>query len=74
MPITGFGIWKAPREDTSNAVYEAIRMGYRLIDGAHNYANSHEAGEGVWRAIQECLVKREDLSVTSKLWNTYRTR
>lgn len=71
MPITGFGIWKVPREDTANAVYEAIKMGYRLIDGAHNYGNSREAGEGVRRAIQEGLVKREDLFVTSKLWNTY---
>jgi len=71
MPITGFGIWKVPREDTANAVYEAIKMGYRLIDGAHNYGNSREAGEGVRRAIEEGLVKREDLFVTSKLWNTY---
>lgn len=71
MPIIGFGIWKVPREDTANAVYEAIKMGYRHIDGAHNYGNSLEAGAGVRRAIEEGIVKREDLFVTSKLWNTY---
>ena len=74
MPIVGFGIWKVPRENTAQAVYDAIKLGYRHIDGAYDYTNSKEAGEGVQRAIADGLVKREDLFVTSKLWNNYHKR
>lgn len=42
-------------------VYRAIQIGYRLLDGACDYGNEKEAGEGVRRAIAEGLVKREDL-------------
>ena len=45
-------------------------MGYRLIDEAACYANEKECGQGIKRAIDEGIVKREDLWVTSKLWNT----
>jgi len=71
MPLVGFGIWKVPREKTAQSVYDAIKMGYRHIDGAYDYTNSKEAGEGVQRAIADGLVRREDLFVTSKLWNNY---
>jgi hypothetical protein len=43
------------------AVYDAIKIGYRLLDGAGDYGNEKEAGEGVRRAIKEGIVKREDL-------------
>ena len=46
-------------------------MGYRLFDGAYDYANEKEAGEGIKRAISEGLVKRSDVFVTTKLWNNY---
>ena len=42
-------------------VYNAIKAGYRLLDGAGDYGNEKEAGEGVKRAISDGLVKREDL-------------
>jgi D-xylose reductase len=42
-------------------VYNAIQAGYRLLDGAADYGNEKEAGEGVRRALKEGLVKREDL-------------
>jgi diketogulonate reductase-like aldo/keto reductase len=42
-------------------VYEAIKAGYRLLDGAGDYGNEKEAGEGVRRALQDGLVKREEL-------------
>lgn len=74
MPVVGFGIWKVPRENTADAVYNAIKLGYRHIDGAYDYCNSAEAGEGVRRAIKDGLVKREDLFITSKLWNNYHRR
>lgn len=42
-------------------MYEAIKAGCRLLDGAYDYGNEKEAGEGVRRAIQDGLVKREEL-------------
>jgi D-xylose reductase len=42
-------------------VYTAIKIGYRLLDGAGDYGNEKEAGEGVRRAIMEGIVKREEL-------------
>lgn len=51
-------------------MYNAIKSGYRLFDGAADYGNEKEAGEGVRKAITDGLVKREDLFITSKLWNT----
>ena len=49
-------------------------MGYRLFDGAYDYQNEKEAGQGIKRAIDEGLVKREDIFVTTKLWNNYHRR
>ncbi|KAI0431636.1 NAD(P)H-dependent D-xylose reductase [Xylaria sp. FL1042] len=74
IPLIGFGLWKVPRETCAEQVYNAIKLGYRHIDGAWDYTNSKEAGEGVRRAINEGIVKREDLFITSKLWNNYHKR
>jgi D-xylose reductase len=52
----------------ADQVYNAIKTGYRLFDGACDYGNEVEAGQGVKRAIDEGLVKREDLTIISKLW------
>ncbi|RDB28951.1 putative NAD(P)H-dependent D-xylose reductase xyl1 [Hypsizygus marmoreus] len=71
MPLVGFGLWKVTKASCADTVYEAIRAGCRLFDGAGDYGNEKEAGEGVRRAIQDGLVKREDLFITSKLWNTF---
>ncbi|MGJ8606230.1 MAG: aldo/keto reductase [Marivita sp.] len=71
MPPIGFGLWKIPREDTAASVVEAIRAGYRHFDSAADYANEVETGEGLAQAISEGLVTRDDLWVTSKLWNTF---
>lgn len=71
MPPVGFGLWKIPKEDTANAIVEAIRAGYRHFDSAADYANEAESGEGFARAIAEGLVTREELWITSKLWNTF---
>lgn len=72
MPIVGFGLWKVPRESCADTVYDAIKCGYRHFDGAWDYTNSAEAGQGVQRAIKDGLVKREDLFITSKLWCNYK--
>ncbi len=71
MPTLGLGLWKIAGTDTPKMVYSAIEAGYRHLDGACDYGNEQEAGEGVHRAIQSGLCKREDLWITSKLWNTF---
>ena len=71
MPAVGFGCWKVPKEKTAECVYTAIKSGYRLIDEACDYGNEKECGEGIKKALDEGLIKREDLFVTSKLWNTF---
>ncbi|MEM1052289.1 MAG: aldo/keto reductase [Pseudomonadota bacterium] len=71
MPPVGFGLWKIPREDTAEVIVEAIRAGYRHFDSAADYGNEAESGEGFARAIAEGLVTREELWITSKLWNTF---
>jgi len=74
MPLVGFGLWKVPADKAADIVYNAIKKGYRLFDGAYDYQNEHEAGLGIKRAIEEGLVKREDIFVTTKLWNNYHSR
>ncbi|KAH8099360.1 Aldo/keto reductase [Cristinia sonorae] len=71
MPTVGFGLWKVTRSTCADTVYNAIKAGYRLLDGAGDYGNEKEAGEGLRRAIADGIVKREDVWVTSKLWNTF---
>ncbi|CAM0137140.1 hypothetical protein VKS41_008304 [Umbelopsis sp. WA50703] len=74
MPIVGFGCWKVANEDAENTIYTAIKNGYRTIDGAADYGNEVEVGRGINKAIKEGIVKREDIFVTTKLWNTYHSK
>ncbi|KAM3069245.1 D-xylose reductase [Clarireedia jacksonii] len=71
MPQVGFGLWKVDKKTCADTVYNAIKTGYRLFDGACDYGNEKEAGEGVKRAISEGLVQRSDLFIVSKLWNSF---
>jgi len=71
MPAVGLGLWKMEKDICADAVYNAIEAGYRLLDGACDYGNEKEVGLGIRRAINSGLVKREELCVVSKLWNTY---
>ncbi|HEX6343003.1 aldo/keto reductase [Umezawaea sp.] len=66
MPQIGFGVFQVPNAETTAAVAEALRAGYRSIDTATVYGNE----EGVGRAIAEAGVPREDLFITTKLWNS----
>lgn len=66
MPIIGLGTFRSKDEDAYNAVLTALKAGYRHIDTAAIYGNEKAVG----RAIKDSGLKREDLFITTKLWNT----
>lgn len=68
MPCIGFGTYDTTDEDACRVVLDALEVGYRLIDTAAIYAN--EAGIG--KALATSGVTREELFITSKVWNTHR--
>lgn len=74
MPKVGFGLWKISQDICADAVYEAIKAGYRHLDSACDYGNEVQVGQGIKRAIDEGICAREDLWITSKLWNTYHAK
>ncbi|KJZ31068.1 oxidoreductase [Paracoccus sp. S4493] len=65
MPQLGTGIWQIEDATTPEVVAEALRIGYRLIDGAAAYKNERGMGAG----IRDSDVARDEIFVTSKLWN-----
>lgn len=71
MPLVGFGVWKVDKPTCADTVYNAIKVGYRCFDCAQDYGNCIQVGQGIKKAIEDGLCKREDLFITSKLWNTY---
>lgn len=74
LPVVGLGYWKISRPEAADVTLEAIRAGYRHFDCACDYGNEAEAGEGLGTALNRGLCRREDLWITSKLWNTYHAR
>ena len=69
MPMVGFGVFRVPdKKECEESVYQAIKVGYRLIDTAAAYYNEDAVGAAVKRAIADGLCTREDLFITSKLW------
>ncbi|QWB99894.1 aldo/keto reductase [Mycoplasmatota bacterium] len=66
MPIIGLGTFRSKEEDAYNAVLTALKAGYRHIDTAAIYGNE----EAVGKAIKDSGIKRKDIFVTTKLWNT----
>lgn len=68
MPIIGLGTWTFTNEEAEEAVYIAIKNGYRLIDTAQYYGDEIGVGKGVRKAIDEGIVKRKDVFVTSKIY------
>lgn len=67
MPIIGLGTWTQNDEETANSVYYALEDGYRLIDTAQYYGNEYGVGEGLRRAIDDGIVTREEVFITTKI-------
>ncbi len=70
MPILGIGTYTLSDSQAENSVYWALRDGYRLIDTARIYGNETGVGRGIKRAINEGLVTREEIFVTTKMWTS----
>ena len=69
MPLEGFGVFQVPDPAVcEQAVYDAIKTGYRLIDTAQAYMNEEAVGKAVNRAIADGIAKREELFITTKVW------
>ena len=69
MPAIGLGTWKSEKGKLGNAIEIALHNGYRHIDCAATYGNEDEIGEALNKLFSEGKVKREDVWITSKLWN-----
>jgi len=69
MPMLGLGTWKADEDTVYQAVREAVRSGYRHIDCAAIYGNEKAIGRALAELISEGVVTRQELWITSKLWN-----
>lgn len=70
FPSIGLGTWKIPDDVLPSLIPEAASLGYRHFDCACDYGNEVAVGEGIRNAV-EGGVSRDDLWITSKLWNTY---
>jgi len=66
IPLIGLGTWKSPKEDAYNATISALKAGYRHIDTAYIYGNEQEVG----KAINDSGIPREEIFLTTKLWNS----
>jgi alcohol dehydrogenase (NADP+) len=69
MSAIGLGTWKARGEEVKTAVKEAIHVGYRHFDTAAVYENESEIGDALAEIFAEGKVKRQEVFITSKLWN-----
>ena len=73
IPGLGLGVFQIPDEDTAEVVKKGIITGYRLIDTAQIYGNETGTGLGIKEGLAATGLSREDLFVTSKLWNNHLT-
>lgn len=71
LPAVGLGMWKVPNSACQPLVHDAVEAGYRHFDCACDYGNEKETGDGLRKVMAEGLCQRDELWITSKLWNTY---
>lgn len=69
MPAMGLGVFQVENDTTAEIVKNAIELGYRSIDTAAIYGNEAGVGEGIKLALDSTGLNREDLFITSKVWN-----
>jgi D-xylose reductase len=74
IPVLGLGVWKVPNAACAKLVKDAVAAGYRHFDCASDYGNESDVGAGLQHAISSGMCRREDLWITSKLWNTHHRR
>ncbi|CAB4290025.1 unnamed protein product [Prunus armeniaca] len=70
MPVIGLGLWRLEKDELRSAILNAIKLGYRHFDAAAHYKTEIDVGNAIAEAIQSGLVKREELFITSKVWNS----
>lgn len=71
MPAIGLGTFQSKPSEVEEAVKHAIDVGYRCIDTAFFYKNEAEVGKAIRAKIEDGTIRREDIFVTTKLWNTF---
>lgn len=70
MPLLGLGTFMISPADAEASVYKALKNGYRLIDTANAYMNEAAVGKAMKRAMEEGIIKREEIFLSTKLWPT----
>ncbi|OIW05661.1 hypothetical protein TanjilG_23447 [Lupinus angustifolius] len=70
MPILGLGVWRMQGQEIRDLILNSIKLGYRHFDCAADYKNETEVGDALKEAFSSGLVKREELFITTKLWNS----
>ncbi len=71
IPAIGFGTWRLDKSNASEAVSAALQAGYRHVDCAAIYGNEKQVGRGIKDGLGKSGRGREDIWVTSKLWNDH---
>lgn len=71
LPQAGMGLWQVPKDRCPSLIVDAVDAGWRAFDSASDYGNEKEVGEGIKQVLAAGKVKREELFITSKLWNSY---